>query len=255
MKVLLLDIGNSRLKWGVLDDGTIRRTGHVRQSTIREQGLVTLTSKLPRNVDAIFACNVAGSNLATELARLLKSHCNCDVKYARSEKRLCGVTNGYRQPRRLGVDRWVAMIAARAACDTSSVVVDAGTAITIDALDDDGQHLGGQILPGIALMSESLDRNTSDVPGIHKRFPSRGMEIFAGSTAAAVSQGVIGAAVGAVERATRILREDGYDPTIFLTGGDATYLLEALDEEPVHSPNLVLAGLARILESQGKVLT
>lgn len=252
MKSLLLDIGNSRIKWGVLDKGAIRRIGHVRQSTIRERGLASLTSGLPHAVDTAFACNVAGATLAAELRRLVKLHCNCDVKYARSEVQACGVTNSYRQPGRLGADRWVAMIAARAACDTSSIVVDAGTAITIDALDDDGRHLGGQILPGIALMTESLDANTSNIPNIRRRLPSRGMKIFANSTAAAVSQGVIGAAVGAVERATRILREDGYDPTIFLTGGDASCFLGALAEEPVHSPNLVLEGLACILESRGE---
>jgi type III pantothenate kinase len=253
MNSLLLDIGNSRLKWGVFDKGAIRRTGHIRQSTIRERGLAALASRLPRKIDAAFACNVAGATLAVELARLLKSHCNCEVKYARSEAQACGVTNGYRQPGRLGVDRWVAMIAARAACDTSSIVVDAGTAITIDALDDDGQHLGGQILPGIASMTESLDTNTSDIPRIRRRIPGRAMGIFGGTTATAVSQGVIGAAVGAVERAVRVLREEGYDPTVFLTGGDAPCLLEALVEEPVHSPHLVLEGLARILESRGEV--
>ena len=252
MNALLLDIGNSRLKWGVLDNGAIHRTGHVRQTTIRERGLAALTSRLPRKVDTAFACNVAGESLAAELARLVKSHCNCDVKYARSEAQACGVTNSYRQPGRLGVDRWVAMIAARAACDSSSIVVDAGTAITIDALDDDGRHLGGQILPGIALMTESLGANTSDIPRVRKRFSSRGMGVFARSTAAAVSQGVIGAAVGAVERATRVMREGGYDPTIFLTGGDAPCLLKALVKEHVHSPNLVLEGLARILETRGE---
>lgn len=255
MNSLLLDIGNSRIKWGVFDGGAIRRTGHVRQSAIRERGLAALASRLPRNVDTAFACNVAGASLASELARLVKSHCNCDVKYARSEAQDCGVTNSYRQPGRLGADRWVAMIAARAACDTSSIVVDAGTAITIDALDDDGRHLGGQILPGLALMTESLNANTSDIPRIRRRLPSRGMKIFVNSTATAVSQGVMGAAVGAVERATRVLREDGYDPTIFLTGGDAPCLLGALAEEPVHRPNLVLEGLACILESRGEAST
>lgn len=248
MRALLFDIGNSRLKWGVLDDGAIRRTGHIRRSTIRKRGLAALAARLPVNVDTAFACNVAGADLAADLARLVKSRCNCDVTYARSEAQACGVINSYRQPGRLGVDRWVAMIAARAACDTSSVVADAGTAITIDALDDDGRHLGGQILPGVALMTESLGANTSGIPRVRKQTTTRGMKILASSTAAAVSQGVKGAALGAIERAMRVMREDGYDPTLFLTGGDAPYLLEALVDEPVHSPDLVLEGLTRILE-------
>lgn len=247
MTALLLDIGNTRLKWGVLENGRIHRTAHVMQSAIREQGLGALTSRLPGDVDRILACNVAGEKLARRLSRAVASHCGCAVNFVRSEARACGVTNSYRQPWRLGVDRWVAMIAARAACDRSSIIVDAGTAITIDALDDDGNHLGGQIIPGIALMSAALDRHTSDIPRVRRQSPRRGMEIFASTTAAGVSQGLIGAAAGAVERAMRVQREEGFDPTLFLTGGDAPYFLKALGEAAVHSPHLVLQGLARIL--------
>jgi len=247
MKALLLDIGNSRLKWGVLDDGEIRRTGHIKQSRLRDQGLSVLTSKLPRQVDRVFACNVAGASIATRMSAVLGLHCGCSVQFARSEAHACGVTNGYRQPRRLGVDRWVAMIAARAECETSSIVVDAGTAITIDVLDDDGNHLGGQILPGFSLMSGALAKNTSDLPTVNRQQSRRGLDIFASTTTAAVSQGIAGAVAGAVERAFRVLRQDGYDPTLFLTGGDAKCILNSLQEEVLHRPDLVLEGLASIL--------
>lgn len=252
MKALLLDIGNSRIKWGVLQDGAIRRSGQIQQSKIQERGLAALTNRLPSRVDAVFACNVAGSSLATRLSGVLRMHCNCDVHFARSEAQACGVTNSYRQARRLGVDRWVAVIGARAACETSSIIVDAGTAITIDVLDDDGVHLGGQILPGIKLMADALAANASDIPDINNRLSSKskGLDIFANNTVAAVSEGVIGAATGAIERATRALRDDGYDPTIFLTGGDAPLLLASIKDEVLHCPNLVLQGLARILESR-----
>ncbi|MDH3265893.1 MAG: type III pantothenate kinase [Gammaproteobacteria bacterium] len=252
MKALLLDIGNSRLKWGVLGKDRINRTGHVSQSAIQEHGFAALTSKLPRDVDTVLACNVAGAQQATRIARAIASHCGCGVKFVRSESQACGVTNSYRQPWRMGVDRWVAMIAARAACDTSSIVVDAGTAITIDALDDDGKHLGGQIMPGITLMSEALARHTSDIPQVRKRLSGHGLGIFANSTAAAVAHGILGAAVAAVERATRVMREDGYDPTVILTGGDAAYLFGSIDEQALHYPHLVLQGLQRILECRGE---
>jgi type III pantothenate kinase len=250
VKALLLDIGNSRIKWGVLVDESIRQTGHVRQSAIRERGLAALTRRLPHDVDVVLACNVAGTSIETRLSAVIGLHCDCDVRFARSQAHAYGITNGYRQSRRLGVDRWVAMIGARALCETSCIVVDAGTAITIDALDDDGQHLGGQILPGIMLMTEALASSTSDLPKISGRVSAKpgSLDIFSATTSGAISQGVIGAAVGAVERATRVLREDGFDPTIYLTGGDAPKLLNCLDEEAEHCPHLVLQGLARILE-------
>jgi type III pantothenate kinase len=247
MKAFLLDVGNSRLKWGLLDNGVLRHTGHIAQSKLKDQGLSVLTSRLPRHVDSVFVCNVAGASLGIRLAAVLGLHCNCEVHFARSVAQACGVTNSYRQPRRLGVDRWVAMIAARAECDTSSIVVDAGTAVTIDVLDDDGQHLGGQILPGFELMSNALAKRTSDLPLVRKRLSGLGLDIFASNSTAAVSQGISGAIAGAVERAERILRQDGYDPTIFLTGGDAGNVLNALNDDALHRPNLVLEGLARIL--------
>ncbi len=252
MTALLLDIGNSRLKWGILEDDAIRRTGHIAQETIREQGLAALTSKLPRRVDTVFASNVAGASFATRLSGVIGMHCDADVHFARSEKEACGVTNSYRQARRLGVDRWVAMIGAWAEVEAACLVVDAGTAVTLDALDDDGRHLGGQILPGVMLMTETLASRASDIPGIKRRAASqgRGMEMFASSTAGAIGHGTMNAVAGAIERAADIMLEEGLDVTIVLTGGDASRILKSLGEEPIHRPHLVLQGLAKLLESR-----
>ncbi len=251
MTALLLDIGNSRLKWGVLDDHAIRRTGHISQQKIREQGLAVLTSKLPRRVDAVFASNVAGKSFATRLSGVVGMHCNADIHFARSENKACGVTNSYRQARRLGVDRWVAMIGAWSELGSECLVVDAGTALTIDALDADGRHLGGQILPGVMMMAEALALRTSDVPNIQRRAASqtRGMEMFATTTAGAVGHGASNAVMGAIERALSVMREDSLAPTTVLTGGDASRILKSLGDKPIHRPHLVLQGLAQLLES------
>ncbi|MDH3373638.1 MAG: type III pantothenate kinase [Gammaproteobacteria bacterium] len=252
MTALLMDVGNSRLKWGVLEDSAIRRTGHIAQQKIRERGLTALTSKLPRHVDTVFASNVAGTSFATRLSGVIGMHCNADVHFAKSEKEACGVTNSYRQARRLGVDRWVAMIGAWAEVNAACLVVDAGTAVTLDALDDDGRHLGGQILPGVLLMTETLASRTSDIPSIKRRAATqgRGMEMFASSTAGAIGHGAMNAVVGAIERAVDVMLEDGLDATIVLTGGDASRILKSLGDEPLHRPHLVLQGLAKLLESR-----
>ncbi len=252
MKALLLDVGNSRLKWGVLDKGSISRTGHISQNTIREQGLSALTSKLPRHVDTVFASNVAGTSYATRLSGVISMHCGCDIRFARTEKQACGITNSYRQPRRMGVDRWVAMIGAWSECEAASIVVDAGTAVTIDAIDDDGQHLGGQILPGVSLMADALAEKANDIPNVGQRVSkaASGLDMFASNTARAIEQGIMNAIVGAIERAAWAVEEIGSDPTIVLTGGDASRILKSIEDEVLHRPHLVLHGLARILESR-----
>jgi type III pantothenate kinase len=252
VSALLMDVGNSRIKWGVLDDGLIRRTGHISQQRITEQGLSALTSRLPHSVDTVFVSNVAGTSFATRLSGVVGLHCDVDVHFARSEREACGVTNSYRQPRRLGVDRWVAIIGAWAEFGTTCLVVDAGTAVTIDALDTTGRHLGGQIIPGVGLMAASLADETSDIPAVQRKAPGQGgsMAIFANTTASAVGQGALSAVAGAIERAARVMRRDGDDPTVILTGGDASRILKSLDVAAEHRPHLVLQGLARILEDR-----
>jgi type III pantothenate kinase len=252
MTALLMDIGNSRLKWGVLDEGAIRRTGHISQQTIREKGLAALTTKLPRRVDAVFASNVAGTSFGTRLSGVIGMHCNVDVHFARTESQACGVTNSYRQARRLGVDRWVAMIGAWSEVRAACLIVDAGTAVTIDVLDDTGQHLGGQILPGVSLMAETLATRTTDIPNIQRRAAGqvRGMEMFASTTAGAVGHGASNAVLGAIERSLAVLRDNDIAATIVLTGGDASRILKSLGEKPIHRPHLVLQGLAQLLENR-----
>ena len=243
--------GNTRLKWGVLKDGEIRRTGHIAQQQIREQGLSVLTTKLPRDVDAVHACNVAGASFATRLSGVVGMHCNADVHFARSEKRGWGVTNGYRQPRQLGVDRWVAMIGAWAEIRSACLVIDAGTAVTIDAIDDSGTHLGGQILPGLETMLQAMPAATSDLPLVRATAAkaTSGLQIFGRNTGAALREGAQNAVIGAIDRAIEAMRSNSYDVTTVLTGGGASRILGALSEAPLHRPNLVLHGLAHMLES------
>ena len=206
----------------------------------------------PRDVDTVIASNVAGSSFATRLSGVIGMHCDCDLHFVRTEKQACGVTNSYRQPRHMGVDRWVAMIGAWNELQTACLVVDAGTAVTIDAVDESGKHLGGQILPGVVLMASALASRASDIPPVQPRSgaTASGMSMFASSTSRAIEQGSINAVVGAVERAAWALSEEGVDAEIVLTGGDASRILKSLDEEAVHRPHLVLSGLARILESR-----
>ena len=142
------------------------------------------------------------------------------------------------------------MIGAWAETQAACLIVDAGTAVTLDAIDDEGNHLGGQIIPGVDTMLESLSSATSDIPLVKASArPSPGdLKTFGKNTAAAVREGAQSAVVGAIERAIRTLQSNAYDPTIILTGGGAARILGALADAPLHRPNLVLHGLAHMLE-------
>lgn len=251
MNALLMDVGNSRIKWGVLEDGEIRRTGHISRERIRERGLQVLTTKIPRRVEDVFVSNVAGASFATRLSGVVGMHCDCDVRFARAERKGWGISNSYTQPRRMGVDRWVAMVGAWAEVQAACLVVDAGTAITIDAIDDEGNHLGGQIIAGVATMADALASATSDIPSVRPAPGRAGVDLgmFARNTAAAVREGAQNAVAGAVDRAIRTLQSNAYEPVVVLTGGDASRILNALCETPMHRPHLVLQGLAHMLDA------
>lgn len=250
-KFLLLDAGNTRLKWGIFVGGRITRTGICAHNPQTKSGLATLTAKLPREVDAVLASNVAGASFGTKLSSVIGLHCGRDVKFARSEREAFGIRNAYRHPRRLGVDRWVAMIGARAETKSALCVVDAGSAITIDAIDRHGQHLGGQIIPGLHLMHRSLESDTSGISGLRVRSgdPGPGMALFAKGTERGVQAGALNAICGAIERSVGIMRKEGLRPKIILTGGGAKPVMGQLGDKVLHRPHLVLQGLATMLQN------
>ena len=151
----------------------------------------------------------------------------------------------------MGVDRWVAMIGAKAEFRGGLCIVDAGTAVTIDAIDKNGNHLGGQIIPGLALMGNALRSEASDISTAKRtpRVPGPGMSMFASNTDSAVQSGAVNAICGAIDRAAKVLRSEGYRARIVLTGGDASRILKQLGDKVLHRPNLVLQGLAFMVQS------
>lgn len=250
-RALLFDVGNTRLKWGVFVDGQISRTGSIMHEQLRESGFSSLTTRIPRNVDHVLVSNVAGSGFGARLVSFIGIHCGADVHFAKPQKNGFGLKNAYSQPRRLGVDRWAAMVGARAESKSSLCVVDAGTALTIDAIDGEGLHLGGQIIPGLHLMARALASETSDIgaPPRTKKDVGSGMGMFQNTTRQAVQSGAMNAVCGAIERAVRTMRAAGLRPRIILTGGDASRILTQLDGKILHRPHLVLQGLAFMLQS------
>ncbi len=236
--ILALDIGNTRLKWGWHADGRWRATG-----ALPVEELDALPTRLAGEgaPDTLIISNVAGEAIAARLAVLLAPLGVAPV-WAQAWEHQCGVRNGYREPARLGSDRWAALIAARARHPGPCLVVNAGTAVTVDALDADGLFLGGLILPGLRPMRKALSAGTAalpDQPGEVRDFPT--------DTADAIATGLLAALAGAVLRQHGLLAARcGAAPHLLISGGDGARLAAALPLPVEWVDNLVLEGLVRI---------
>ena len=238
MRILAIDAGNSRIKWGVHDDGSWLAQGWV--ATDRAARLTGAWARL-EPPSAIFAANVAGARVARVLAAAARRF-KRRIRFVKSAAAQCGVRNTYADPGQLGADRWAALIGAWNLHRGPCVVVNAGTTVTVDALDGEGVFLGGMIVAGADLMRGVLARNTAQLrprPGRFAFFPSR--------TADAIESGAVNALAGAVERMLRFMQQAGRaTPLTVLSGGAAQLIAPQLNGAVEVVDNLVLEGLVRI---------
>ena len=186
---------------------------------------------------------------ADELAAAVRDRFGLDAEFATVSPCLAGVRCGYRDPARLGVDRWLAAVAAWRRTRTATVVVSAGTAATVDFVHADGRHETGLIAPGLRLMRTALARRTADVRVSAGNPVGAGGEVPAVDTERAVDAGTLTMLLGFAEAAvTGFAARCTGAPTVFATGGDAPLLVGGLSERLFspcrHAPQLVLDGLA-----------
>ena len=227
--ILAIDAGNTRIKWGLHDR-------HDWQATHSIPTLDAARLQLPAAERAI-ASNVAGPEVEAQLKKLCP-----ELRIIRSEKLRLGVVNHYREPSQLGSDRWAALIAAHHSRRGHKLVVNAGTALTIDALAGDGRFLGGLIVPGPGLMRRSLDHGTAGLRLTEGDFAS-----LPRSTPDAITTGSIQACIGAVMRMRDAMAAQGVSPEIaVLSGGASAQLSPHLPFEYAIHDNLVLDGLVLI---------
>lgn len=233
--MLCLDCGNSRLKWGLHDGERWLDQGALAHGEIA--ALADLARPWPRP-DTVMLANVAGPALAEGIREALKD-CAPAVHEVRSAAYGAGVSNHYLHPEKLGVDRWCALIGARAMRQTACLVVMAGTATTVDQLAADGRFLGGLILPGSELMRRALARDTAGLPLAAGQWSATPR-----CTEDAIATGVIEAQAGAIERA--FMRMASPDAVCLLSGGNADVLFPHLAIPCVRAQNLPLEGLLHI---------
>ena len=243
---LLVDLGNSRLKWASSESGAWR-TGAALHRGVPMQALLDEHWRALPAPHVVVAVTVAAKETAAELERWLRARWNISPHYARARAEQLGVVNRYRDPEKLGADRWVALIGARFEAPGQALcVVGCGTAVTIDALTADGEFAGGVILPGLALMREALANGTAGVR------PPEGNETscLARSTADAVAAGALYGTVGAIERVTREFEQAlGISMKLLVTGGDADRVAAHLQGSVRRMPDLLLRGLDRIADT------
>jgi type III pantothenate kinase len=243
MSTWLFDLGNSRLKCAPLHDGVV---GEV--VAIDHDGSAFAPGweqRLPTRFDDASVASVAAPALTVELLDALAARCS-RISMARTQAAFDGVRIAYPHPQRLGVDRFLALLAVHARGRQPALVVGVGTALTIDLLDAGGVHRGGRIAPSPALMRAALHARAPQLPAEGGHWSE-----FADDTIDALASGCDGAALGLVagslDAAAGLL---GARPRLLLHGGGATALLPHLGDA-VHAPALVLEGLARCARNDG----
>ncbi len=265
MSILLVDIGNTRIKWAGFDG---RRLGKQQAAEFAGWEPADFASRLLkslRGVERIVVSSVAGSHVNRAFMDVAKHAGAPAPEFVASQRRAAGVTIAYLEPWRLGVDRFAMAIAGHWIADgRPACIISVGTALTIDLVDSVGQHRGGAILPAPQLMIDSLLTKTN---GIRKRAAGgagvataarsatqsgRATGLFARTTRTAIQQGALFAAAAVIDRGVAEARRlVGRAPKVLLTGGGAKAVAPLVRSAYLSVPDLVLQGLA-ILAVEGR---
>ena len=238
MSTWLFDLGNTRLKCARL--GPDGLPGEVVALDHRDQALAPqLARVLPVHFDTACVASVASDALRVVLLDALVTRCR-RISIAGTQREFGGIRIAYAQPRMLGIDRFLALLAAHARGGGAALVCGVGTAMTLDLIDAEGRHRGGRIAPSPTLMREALHARAVQLP-----LAGGDYHVFAVDTADALASGCEGAALALIERSLAAARDEfGVTPRLLLHGGGSDALRTRL-ENATHVPALVLEGLAR----------
>ena len=247
--LLLIDAGNTRIKWGIPKDETpaLESDNHwCHAGAVVTDALSSLRSDWQGlAVKQVVVSNVAGAALRQALLSALHHTFGeqVEVSWFGSQAQLAGLRNAYRQPEQLGSDRFAAAIGAHALFPGQALIVaTCGTATTIDAVSAEGEFVGGMILPGLGVMTAALARNTAQLP--HIETAGNSVTAFADNTADAISAGCMQAQVGAIERAVQQYQGQQHGHVLcVISGGAGSVIASQLAIPHKKVDNLVLIGL------------
>lgn len=244
--MLLIDMGNTRMKWR-----RVSRAGVSEGSWSQFQGEWAKADcwSLLEPDEAVWIASVADANRKECLTRLGLQSTGKAPRFAIAEPMQSGVTNGYKDKARLGIDRWLAILAAWRECRQRCVVIDAGSALTVDLINERGEHEGGHIVPGLHMQMNVLLQATAQV-----RFDGRlARSLMPGrDTETAVTQGVMCMTTGYLRYLLQEAWQSGPEmPVVFLTGGDAEHLAPYVNLPVNVRKHLVLDGLGLYVQEHG----
>ncbi len=229
--ILDIDAGNTRIKWRVLDQGRAISCGDQLTESVRQLAALDITDA--ESIQRIRLSSVAGSDIIESL----QNQFNCPLEFAVVDESAAGIICGYKDYQQLGVDRWLAVIAAHKKTADSLIVIDAGSAVTIDIVGAQGAHQGGYIVPGLRLMHQALWQGTEHIKVEAKSVAN--ITTPGRSTDDAVDKGCLLLLVSTIESLV-----NQYGCKLVITGGDGLMLRDQLSVQADYYPDLVLEGLA-----------
>lgn len=237
---LLVDIGNTQIKYVFQSTdvrGALSEVAYL-DYDIFKQALITTHFS---NVTEVIVANVKGDAILTAISSWASKNKIAFLE-VHSQKQACGVYSSYQQPERLGVDRWLAMIAAHQLYPQQNVlIIDAGTATTIDLLAADGKHCGGWIMPGVQTMFDSLLSNTQKIIAAPIATANAS---FGVNSSECVNYGIWAMTIGAIKEATVQANELLMLDKVILTGGNSKPIADLVSDDLERIPELLFHGLS-----------
>lgn len=238
---LLIDVGNTRIKWVLLEKGHHKVYGQCLHQDFESE----FEPIGAHDLEGVYCISVASSEFIQHLHSYVTQRWGLSMNVLKTAASCCGITNGYDEPAQLGVDRWAGIIAARQLFSSALCVVDCGSAVTIDAVASDGRHLGGYIVPGVSMQQSLLKQGTAGVDAADGPVALAG---WGRNTSSCVARGSVEAIASLIDRSHQQLTEQLDDVvTTVVTGGDAMGILPLLDVQAHHEEHLVLSGMVYML--------
>lgn len=242
--MLLVDIGNSRIKWAVATPDAWRG-GYAATLVPGDSAEIGRFWRRLARPERVVVSNVGGAAIEQELNAWCAAHWELLPQYLRPTEPVPGLVNLYHEPSQLGADRWAAVIGAQALVGVPAVVVDCGTAVTIDVVDEKNRFLGGLIMVGLDLARRSLLHETERI----LEAGDAPTTVLGRSTAECLASGVYYGLSGGIDRAIQEVHSKlESPPNVLLTGGDARRVQPFLHHTVSLEPELVLRGLAALVE-------
>lgn len=242
---LLIDMGNSAIKWALSDSSVLSAMSYTRYpENISATFFTDCLQGLDTPSDIIVSCVVA-DDIWQVLVKACDELWGLELQKVKSVKEGFGVVNAYEDASSLGSDRWCAMLGGQANTESAFMVIDAGSALTLDVVNESKKHLGGYIVPGLNMMKQSLGFQTAQVQVGSSAAQLRSLSLGQ-STTDCVEAGTLLSAIALIEAVFENEAKQLEKCQVYITGGDAGLIAGLLSFKCVIIPDLVLRGLAVI---------